>query len=154
MKSNAPEIQNRKAGRDYAILESLEAGVELQGTEVKSLRNGQGNLSDSFARIERGEAWLYNFHISPYEMGNRENHVPTRTRKLLLHKNEILKLHEQISINGRTIVPLKGYFKNGRFKVLLGVGKGKTHGDKRQDIKKRDTDREMKRAISVQLKNK
>jgi len=146
------EIQNHKAGRDYHVIESLEAGIELQGTEVKSLRAGQGNLSDSFARIERGEAWLYQFHIAPYDKGNRENHEAKRVRKLLLHKSELLKLHEGIATQGRTLVPLKGYFKNQRFKILIGVCKGKTHSDKRQDIKKRDVDREIRRAMAHHVK--
>ncbi len=142
------EIQNHKAGRDFFVLETLEAGVELKGTEVKSLRGGQGNLSDSFARIEKAEAWVFNFHIAPYDKGNRENHEPKRQRKLLLHKREIFKLLGAVSMEGRTLIPLKGYFKNQRFKILLGICKGKTHGDKRQDIKKRETDREIRREMA------
>ena len=146
-------IQNHKAGRDYHVLDRLEAGIELRGTEVKSLRAGQGNLSDSFARIERGQTWLYNFHISPYDKGNRENHDPKRVRRLLLHKSEIRKLHGMVATEGKALIPLKAYFdKNNRFKILLGVCKGKTHGDKRQDLKKRDTDREIRRAMSTQMK--
>ena len=142
------EIHNHKAGRDYHVLESVETGIALQGTEVKSLRAGQGNLNDAFARIEKAEAWLYNFHISPYDKGNRENHEPKRVRKLLLHKREILKMLGAVSTEGRTLIPLKGYFKGPHFKILLGIGKGKTHGDKRQDIKKRDVDREIRRAMA------
>ncbi|MDR1191185.1 MAG: SsrA-binding protein SmpB [Verrucomicrobiales bacterium] len=147
------QIQNRKAGRDYHVLDTLEAGIELRGTEVKSLRDGQGNLSDSFARVEKGQAWLYNFHISPYDKGNRENHEPKRVRRLLLHKREIFKLQGMVSTEGKTLIPLKAYFdKNSRCKILLGICKGKTHGDKRQDIKKRDTDREIRRAITNRMK--
>ena len=142
------EIQNHKAGRDYHVLETVEAGIVLQGTEVKSLRAGQGNLNDAFARIEKAEAWLYNFHIAPYDKGNRENHEPKRIRKLLLNKREIFKMLGAVSTEGRTLVPLKGYFKNRNFKILIGIGKGKTHGDKRQDIKKRDVDREIRRAMA------
>ncbi|NJK92305.1 MAG: SsrA-binding protein SmpB [Blastochloris sp.] len=148
------EVHNRKAGHDYLILESLETGIELQGTEVKSIRDGQGNLNDAFARIEKGQAWLYNFHIAPYDKGNRENHEAKRVRRLLLHKQEINKLHQETSIAGKTLIPLKGYFKNRRFKILLGLCKGKTHGDRRQAIKTRDVDRELKRATSISLRRK
>lgn len=142
------EIFNRKSGRDYHILETLEAGIELRGTEVKSLRNGGGNLNDAFARVEKGELWLYQFHIAPYEMGNRENHDPKRVRRLLVHRHELMKLDAAVKRSGFTLVPLKVYLSPRRqFKVLLGVGKGKTHGDKRQDLKKRDTDQEMRRAM-------
>ncbi|MDZ4787769.1 MAG: SsrA-binding protein SmpB [Blastochloris sp.] len=154
MSNKVIEINNRKAGHDYTILESFEAGVELQGTEVKSIRDGQGNLNDAFARIEKGQAWLYNFHIAPYDKGNRENHEAKRIRRLLVHKNEIIKLHAETSIAGKSLIPLKGYFKNRRFKILIGICKGKTHGDRRQDIKKRDTDREIKRLSAHQLKRK
>ena len=146
------EIHNRKAGRDYQILEKLEAGISLSGTEVKSLRSGDCNFNDAFARIERGEAWLYHFHISPYEKGNRENHEPRRPRKLLLHRREILKLDQQIAQQGRSLVPLKGYFKNGRFKILLGLGKGKSHGDKRQDLKQRDMQRQIDRTLAGRIR--
>jgi SsrA-binding protein len=147
------QIQNHKAGRDYHVIDTLEAGIELKGTEVKSLRGGQGNLSDSFARVEQGQAFLYNFHISPYDKGNRENHDPKRVRRLLLHKHEILKLLGLVSTEGKTLIPLKAYFdQNSRFKILLGICKGKTHGDKRQDLKKRDTDREIRRAMTARMK--
>lgn len=142
------EINNRKAGRDYQILDKIEAGIVLQGTEVKSLRGGEANFNDAFARIDKGEAWLHHFYIAPYEKGNRENHEPRRLRKLLLHEREIDKLHQQMTRQGRTLVPLKGYFKKGRFKILLGVGKGKTHGDKRQDLKKRDMQRQIDRTLA------
>jgi SsrA-binding protein len=145
--SKTIEIENRKAGRDYHILETLEAGIELTGTEVKSLRTGQANLSDAFARVEKGQIWLYQFHIPPYEKGNRENHDPKRIRRLLLHKAEIRRLFEETSIAGKSLVPLKGYFKKQHFKVLLGVGSGKNKGDKRQDIKKREADRQIQRLL-------
>jgi SsrA-binding protein len=152
MSNQIIEINNRKAGHDYTILSSFEAGVELQGTEVKSIRDGQGNLNDGFARIEKGQAWLYNFHIAPYDKGNRENHEAKRVRRLLLHKQEINKLHSETTIAGKSLIPLKGYFKNRRFKILIGICKSKTKGDQRQDIKKRDMDREIKRMTSTQLK--
>jgi SsrA-binding protein len=141
------EIVNRKALFHYKILETYEAGIQLQGTEVKSLRGGQAHLNESFAKIEKNEAWLYNFDISTYEQGNRENHEPKRKRKLLLHKAEIRKLHSTVSVAGRTLIPLKGYFKNQHFKILLGVGIGKNQRDKRQDLIKKVTDREIQRAM-------
>jgi SsrA-binding protein len=142
------EIQNRKSRHDYQIEETYEVGIALTGTEVKSLRVGQANFSDSFARVEKGQVWLYNFDISPYDKGNRENHEPKRTRRLLLHKAEIRKLFGTCSQAGRSLVPLKGYFKKRHFKILLGVGVGKNQRDKRQDVKKRDTDRELRRALN------
>ncbi|MGF1677698.1 MAG: SsrA-binding protein SmpB [Candidatus Methylacidiphilales bacterium] len=146
------QLQNRKAGRDYQILDQVEAGIALTGTEVKSLRSGDSNFNDAFARIESGEAWLYHFHIAPYEKGNRENHEPRRRRKLLLHRRELDKLHQELTQKGHTLVPLKGYFKEGRFKVLLGVGKGKTHGDKRQDLKQRDMQRQIDRTLAARVR--
>jgi len=142
------EIQNRKSGRDYHIEETYEAGIALTGTEVKSLRAGQANFADSFARVEKGQVWLYNFDISPYDKGNRENHEPKRTRRLLLHKAEIRKLFGTVAQAGRSLVPLKGYFKKQHFKILLGVGTGKNQRDKRQDVKKRETDRALRRIVS------
>lgn len=142
------EILNRKAGRDYQTLEKLECGIVLQGTEVKSLRSGESNFNDAFARIDKGEAWLYHFHIAPYDKGNRENHEPRRPRKLLMHQREIQQCHEQVSRMGRTLVPLKGYFKNGKFKILLGICKGKSHGDKRHDLKTRDVQRQIDRTLA------
>ncbi|MEM1158012.1 MAG: SsrA-binding protein SmpB [Verrucomicrobiota bacterium] len=142
------ELLNRKARRDYQILEHIEAGLVLQGTEVKSLRAGESNFNDAFARIDQGEAWLHHFYIAPYDKGNRENHEPRRPRKLLLHQKEISKLHQQVSQMGRALIPLKGYFKHGRFKVLIGVGKGKSHGDKRQNLKQRDVQRQIDRTLA------
>jgi SsrA-binding protein len=140
-------VQNRKASHDYFIEETVEAGIVLTGTEIKSIRRGRANLKDSFARIMNGEAFLWNMHISPYEEGNRYNVDPTRTRKLLLHKHQIYKLMGQTREKGYALVPLKMYIKNGYCKVLIGVAKGKKNYDKRQDIAKKDAQREMQRAL-------
>ena len=137
------EINNRKAKYDYNILEEIECGIELVGTEVKSIRNGSVNLKDSYAIIKNGEAYLLNTHISLYEEGNIFNHEETRTRKLLLHKKEILKLNDKIRIEGYTLIPLKMYFVKNKVKVLLGICKGKKLYDKRETIKKRDMEREL-----------
>jgi len=147
-------VSNSKARRDYHILETFEAGLVLKGTEVKALRAGKGQLSDAFARIEDDQAWLYNAHIDEYSFGNRENHAPKAPRKLLLHKAEIRKLFGMASVKGNALFPLSMFWKNGKVKVLLGVGKGKVQFDKREDIKKRDTDRELKRATMHQFKGK
>ncbi len=147
--SSSRELQNRKAHRDYQILETVEAGVELRGTEVKSLRTGECSINEAFARIENGQAWLHNFHIAPYDKGNRENHEPKRVRRLLLHKQQLAKLQAEITIAGKALVPLKGYFNQAnRFKILLGLGKGKNVRDKRQDIKTRDVERDVRRAMT------
>lgn len=139
--------ENRKARHDYFILESIECGIALTGTEVKSLRLGRLNLRDSHARIENGQVTLLNCHISPYEQGNRYNHEPLRPRKLLLHRLEILKLFSQVREKGCTLVPLRFYFSpRGKVKVELGVCKGKKSYDKRADIAARDAEREMQRA--------
>ncbi|MFA4981909.1 MAG: SsrA-binding protein SmpB [Candidatus Omnitrophota bacterium] len=138
---------NRKAHFSYSILESFEAGIELKGTEVKSLRTGNASLSDSFARAEGNELFLYNAHIAPYEFGNRANPDPVRPRKLLLHKNQIRKLIGEVATKRLTIIPLKLYFKNGIVKVEIALAKSKKLYDKREDIKKRDSDRELKRII-------
>jgi SsrA-binding protein len=140
-------VQNRKASHDYFIEETIEAGVVLTGTEIKSIRRGRANLKDSFARIMNGEAFLWNMHISPYEEGNRHNVDPTRTRKLLLHKHQIFKLMGQTREKGYALVPLKMYMKNGYAKVLIGVAKGKKNYDKRQDLAKKDAQREVQRAL-------
>lgn len=143
---------NRKAYHDYIILETYEAGIELVGTEVKSLREGKCNLKDSYATIKDGEIFLLNVHISPYSHGTAFNHEPTRTRKLLLHRSEIDKLTGKIKERGLTLVPLKVYFKKGRAKVELGLAKGKHTYDKRKDIAKRDTERELKREMKQKVK--
>lgn len=138
------EINNRKAKYDYEILDTIEAGIVLTGTEIKSIRNGKANLKDSYATIKNGEAILINMHISPYEQGNIFNHSETRTRKLLLHKKEILKLNDKIHMEGFTLVPIKLYFKGSIAKILLGIAKGKKTYDKRETIKKRDIERDIK----------
>ena len=138
------EINNRKAKYDYEILDTIEAGIVLTGTEIKSIRAGKANLKDSYAIIKKGEAILINMHISPYEQGNVFNHEETRTRKLLLHKKEILKLHDKIRLEGFTLVPIKLYFKGNKAKILLGIAKGKKTYDKREVIKKRDIERDIK----------
>jgi SsrA-binding protein len=148
MSAKTIEINNRKASHEYTILETLEAGIQLTGTEVKSLRNGRANLQDSFARVEKGQLLIYHFHISPYEKGNRENVEEKRPRKLLVHKEQIRKLYEHTAQQGQTLVALKGYFNNRNiFKILIGIAKGKQAHDKRQDIKKRDTEREIRQAM-------
>jgi SsrA-binding protein len=147
-------LNNPKARRDYHILDTFEAGIVLHGTEVKALRAGKGQISDAFARVEKNEVWLYNAHIDEYSFGNRENHQPKAPRKLLLHKSEIRKLFGLASVKGNAIFPLSFYWKNGKVKVALGVGKGKLQFDKREDIKKRESDREMKRATMHRFKGK
>ena len=138
------EINNRKAKYDYQIFETIEAGIVLTGTAITSIRQGTANLKDSYATIKNGEAVIINMHISPYEQGNIFNHEETRTRKLLLHKKEILKLNDKIKIEGYTLVPLKLYFKKNKAKILLGVAKGKKTYDKRETIKQRDIERDIK----------
>jgi SsrA-binding protein len=139
-------VTNHKAGRDYHILETFEAGIVLHGTEVKSLRAGKGQIADSFARVDKDEVWLYNAHIDEYSHGNIQNHAPKAPRKLLLHKSEIRKLLGLTAVKGNALVPLAFYWKKGKVKVALAVGKGKQEFDKREDVKKREADRELKRA--------
>jgi SsrA-binding protein len=139
---------NRKAPRDYHLLEKYEAGIELKGTEVKSIRAGHINLGDAFARIERGQAFLYGCDIRPYEKASHEQHEARRSRRLLLHKNEILKLYAASQQKGLTLVALRVYWKDKRVKVEIAVGKGKTHSDQRQDLKKRVEDREAAREMA------
>jgi SsrA-binding protein len=145
-------LKNSKARRDYHILETFEAGIVLRGTEVKSLRAGLGQISDAFARIENDEAFLHNAHIDEYAFGNRQNHNPKSVRKLLLRKSEIRKLFGLASVKGNALVPLSFYWKNGKVKVSIGVGKGKAQYDKREDLKRREADRELKRATMQQFK--
>ncbi|WIW70302.1 MULTISPECIES: SsrA-binding protein SmpB [Anaerosinus] len=139
--------ENRKARHDYHIHEVFETGMVLTGTEVKSLRAGKANLKDSFAQIRNGEIMLHNMHISPYEEGNIFNHEPLRTRKLLMHKAEIIKLFSQTREKGFTLVPLKIYFKKGKAKLELGLASGKKNYDKRQDLAERSAKREVDRAL-------
>jgi len=138
---------NKKAFHDYFILEKLEAGMALAGTEVKSIREGRINLKDSYAQVKGGEAFLHNCHISPYSHGNLQNHEPTRTRKLLLHRNEIRRLIGKTQEKGLTLVPLRVYLKRGRIKVEIGVAKGKKLYDKRETTRRKEADREARAAI-------
>ncbi len=140
-------LTNSKARHNYHILETIEAGIALRGTEVKSIRAGRAQITDAFARIEQGQVWLYNVHIDEYSHGNIHNHAPKAKRRLLLHKSEIRKLFGQASVKGHTLVPLSFYWKNNRVKVALAVGRGKVDYDKREDLKRRDADREMQRAL-------
>ncbi len=139
---------NRKAQFEYLLLEKYEAGIVLQGSEIKSIRAGQVSLAQSYVRIDGGEAWLMNAHIAPYDEASRFNHDPLRPRKLLLHKSEIHKLWEKVSQKGVTIVPLRIYLKNGKAKVEIAVARGKKLHDKRESIAKRDQEREIERLIS------
>ena len=138
---------NRKAFYDYHLLETFEAGIALLGTEVKGIREGKANLRDSFARVEQGEVWLYNVHISPYSHRGYVDHDPKRRRKLLLRKPEIRKLIGKTVERGLTIVPTRMYFKNGRVKVAVALAKGKQVHDKRETIKRREIDRETRAAV-------
>ena len=139
---------NRKARRDFSLLENYEAGIVLQGTEVKSLRIGRASLQDSFASIDREEVFLYNMHIAPYECGNRFNHEPKRTRKLLFHRAEIKRLIGKMSGHRLTLVPVRLYFKRGKVKVDVALAQGKREYDKREDIKMREAQVEIQRALS------
>lgn len=143
------EIQNRKAKFDYEILETFEAGIVLKGTEIKSIRLGKANLKDSYCLIKNNEIFILNMHISSYEYGNIFNHVETRTRKLLMHKKEILKLKSNLEQNGLTTVPLKLYFKKSKAKLLIALARGKHNYDKRETIKKRDEERALKKYLKV-----
>lgn len=138
---------NRRARHEYDLIEIYEAGIELSGTEVKSMRQGRANLQDSFARVDDGELWLYNCHISPYDHGNRFNHEPTRKRKLLLHRREIIKIKARMQEKGLTLVPLKLYFKRNWVKVDLALARGRHLYDKREAISKRDSKRQLDRII-------
>ena len=145
--------ENRKARHDYHIHETYEAGLALTGTEVKSLRAGKANLKDSYAAIERGELFLHNLHISPYEQGNRFNHEPLRVRKLLMHRYEINKLIGKIKEKGFTLVPLKLYFTRGKVKVELALTTGKKTYDKRHDLAEKDAKRDMDREMRDRQRN-
>ena len=139
------EIINRKARHDYFIEEEYECGIVLTGTEIKSIREGSCNIGDSYGHIRKGELFILNMFIGEYKEGNIFNHQETRTRKLLMHKNEILKLSNKITLEGYTLIPLKVYFKNNKVKVLLGLCKGKKNYDKREDMKERDIKRELEK---------
>ena len=151
MSENGRQIvaRNRKARHEYDILETFEAGLVLKGPEVKSLREGQVSFQDAFARIERGEAWLYSLHISPYEQANRANVDPLRTRRLLLHKHEIRKLVGQVEEKGFTLIPLDIYFVRGYAKATIAVARGRKLHDKRDALKRKQQDREARRAVEA-----
>ena len=138
---------NRKASHDYTFIETFEAGMALLGTEVKSIREGGANLRDSFARIEAGEVWVYNVHINPYRNRGYSDHDPKRRRKLLLHRREIRKLIGKTVERGMTLVPVRMYLKNGRIKMAISLAKGKKAHDKRETIKRRETERETRAAV-------
>lgn len=146
------EILNRKARYDYEILDKYEAGIVLTGTEIKSIRKGNANLKDSYAVIKNGEVFLINMYISEYKEGNIFNHEETRTRKLLLNKNEINKINDKINIKGLTLVPVKLYFEHGKAKIELAVARGKHTYDKKETIKQRDIEREMKKNMKGSLR--
>jgi SsrA-binding protein len=145
-------VQNRKARHDYSIIDTYEAGIMLQGTEVKSLRLGRASLADAFATVDEGEIFLRNLHIPEYVQGTWTNHAPRRTRKLLLHRAEIERLIGKTREGGLTLVPLRMYFSDGKVKVELALAKGKKSWDKRQDLAKRDAEREITRAVGRRAK--
>lgn len=147
------EIINRKAKFDYQIFDSYEAGIVLTGTEIKSIRQGNCNLKDSYIVIRNEEAYIINMHISHYEEGNIFNHEETRTRKLLLHKNEIKKLNDKIKISGHTLIPLKLYFKKNKAKLQIALAKGKKTYDKRESIKERDINRNIQKTLKENIKD-
>ncbi len=149
---NTPTIQNRKAYHDYAIEETYEAGISLQGTEVKSIREGKASFTDAFAFIQGNEVFLRELYIKPYEQGSYNNHDPRRPRKLLLHKKEIREMEKAVQMKGNTLIPLKIYFKAGYAKVLIGVARGKKKFDKRESIKEKDTKRDMDRNLKGSFK--
>ena len=140
-------VENRKARHDFHVVERLEAGIALTGTEVKSLRDGGGNLRDSYAQVREGEVWLVGANIAPYRQGNLQNHEPLRERKLLLHRRQIDQLARQVAERGATLVPLALYLTGGRVKVELALARGKERGDKRQAIAERDARRQIERAL-------
>lgn len=145
--------ENRKARHDYFVEDTYEAGIILRGTEIKSIRAGRVNLKDSYAEIIKGEIWLNQMHISPYEQGNRFNHDPLRKRKLLLNRMEIIRMGDKVKLQGMTLVPLKIYLKHGMAKIELGLCKGKKTYDKRDDLAERDAKRQMERDLRDRNKN-
>ena len=150
--STQPIADNRKAFHDYHILETFEAGIALLGTEVKGIREGQANLRDSFARVEKGEVWLFNVHINPYSHRGYVDHDPKRKRRLLLHKHEIRKLIGKTVEKGLTLVPTRLYFKNGKVKVQIALAKGKQDHDKRETLRRREVDRETRAAVKERVR--
>ena len=150
--SSRPIADNRKAFHDYHILETFEAGIALLGTEVKGIREGQANLRDSYARLEKGEVWLFNVHINPYSHRGYVDHDPKRKRRLLLHKYEIRKLIGKTVEKGLTLVPTKMYFKNGKVKVAIALARGKQDHDKRETLRRREADRETRAAVKERVR--
>lgn len=148
-KARFKDIRNAKALRDFAVEERFEAGIVLRGTEIKSIRAGKAQINDAFARVERGEVFLYNAHIDEYVFGNVNNHEPTRVRKLLLHKKEIRSVEQSLKAGGYTLIPLRMYFKGSLAKLEIGLAKGKKLYDKREDLKKKVQTREMDRAMAA-----
>ena len=142
-------IVNKKARHDFTVMDTHEAGIVLKGTEVKAVRNGLAQIREAFIRVDHGQVWLHNANIEEYSHGNQFNHKPTAARKLLLHKKEIEELFHKSNVPGNTLVPLRLYWKKNKIKVEVGVCKGKAQHDRRQDIKERDADREMKRALAA-----
>ena len=147
-----PIADNRKAFHDYHILETFEAGIALLGTEVKGIREGQANLRDAFARVDKGEVWLFNVHINPYSHRGYVDHDPKRKRRLLLHKHEIRKLIGKTVEKGLTLVPTRMYFKNGKVKVAIALAKGKQDHDKRETLRRREVDRETRAAVKERVR--
>ncbi|MDO5732902.1 MAG: SsrA-binding protein SmpB, partial [Eubacteriales bacterium] len=139
--------ENRRARHDYQILEDYEAGIELKGTEVKSLRQNHSSLADAYAYVKGGEVFIAGWHIAPYEQGNRYNVDPLRDRRLLLHRREIIRIEQKIQRQGLTLIPLKAYFSRSRVKIKLGLAQGKKSYDKREDLKKRDIERAMRQSV-------
>jgi SsrA-binding protein len=150
--STQPIADNRKAFHDYHILETFEAGIALLGTEVKGIREGQANLRDAFARVDKGEVWLFNVHINPYSHRGYVDHDPKRKRRLLLHKHEIRKLIGKTVEKGLTLVPTRMYFKNGKVKVAIALAKGKQDHDKRETLRRREADRETRAAVKERVR--
>jgi SsrA-binding protein len=148
MATASPRIRNKKARFNFVIHETIEAGLELEGSEVKALRQGRANLDEAYARVERGQVWLHNLHIGPYEQAGRFGHDPRRSRRLLLHRREITRFLGRAAEKGMTLVPLTLYFKRGWAKVELAVARGKREFDKREDLKKRDHERQIQRELS------
>lgn len=149
---SAEIANNRKSLRDYHILDRIEAGISLKGTEIKSIRQGFIQVMGAFARIENGEVFLYGVDIKPYERASHEQHEAKRARKLLLHRKEIDRLFGEVTVQGRTLVALRFYWKEGKVKVELGIGKGKVAADKRQDLKKKAVDRDLQRELSRNIR--
>jgi SsrA-binding protein len=145
-------VSNPRARREYHLLETFEAGLVLRGTEVKALRAGRGQIRDAFARIENEAVWLHNAHIDEYSHGNIHNHAPTAPRKLLLHRSEIRSLTALAQVKGHALIPLSLYWKNRKIKISIAVGKGKAEYDKREDTKRREADREVRRATQHRAK--